>query len=69
MIGTFSLFIAFLLVLPPPLINGGTLNQPTPPLKVPGGLGRLLGDLRGTGRPLPNAVKALCATLSKYEAR
>merc|ERR1712038_926575 len=39
MIGTFSLFIAFLLVLPPPLINGGTLNQ----LRLrgyPGGAGK-----------------------------
>ena len=96
MIGTFSLFIAFLLVLPPPLINGGTLNQPTPPLKVPGGLGRLRGVLGGAGRhraqprggavqgarhrghllqhqagplQLPNAAKAVLATLGKYEAR
>ena len=39
MIGTFSLFIAFLLVLPPPLINGETLNQL-----------RLRGVLGGTGQ-------------------
>ena len=85
MIGTFSLFIAFVLVLPPPLINGETLNQL-----------RLRGVLGGTGQhraqprggavqgarhrghllqhqagplQLPNAAKAVLATLGKYEAR
>jgi len=62
MIGTFSLFIAFLLVLPPPL-TGQHRAQP--------GGGAVQGlRHRGhlpqhqAGQPLPNAVKALCANLT-----
>ena len=68
MIGTFSLFIAFLLVLPPPLTGQHRAQPRGGAVQGARHRGHLLQHQAGPLQ-LPNAAKAVLATLGKYEAR